>query len=98
MSAPITLDRGDYWELMAAQKSVELAKLEAQQRVAAAVAHADAVFQRLAPIYALDAAARYRTNDATCHVANYVPGAGSLVFNMTAACTGETSVGFVCFN
>lgn len=35
-----------------------------------------------------------RTNDATCYVKNYVASSGSVVFNMTAACTGETSVGF----
>jgi hypothetical protein len=35
-----------------------------------------------------------RTNDATCAVKNYVPTTGSVVINMTAACTAETSVGF----
>lgn len=35
-----------------------------------------------------------RTNDSTCRVANYVPAAGSVTINMTAACTAETSVGF----
>jgi hypothetical protein len=35
-----------------------------------------------------------RTNDSTCSVKNYVPGSGSFVINMTAACTAETSVGF----
>lgn len=39
-----------------------------------------------------------RTNDATCTVKNYVPAAGSFVINMTAACTAETSVGFVVTN
>lgn len=39
-----------------------------------------------------------RTNDATCSVKNVVPGSGSFVINMTAGCTGETSVGFVVFN
>lgn len=35
-----------------------------------------------------------RTNDATCHVKDYEPAAGSFTIRMTAACTGETSVGF----
>jgi hypothetical protein len=39
-----------------------------------------------------------RTNDATCTVKNVVPGSGSFVINMTAACTAETSVGFVVIN
>lgn len=39
-----------------------------------------------------------RTNDATCSVKNIVPGSGSFVINMTAACTAETSVGWVVFN
>lgn len=39
-----------------------------------------------------------RTNDATCAVKNVVSGAGTFTINMTAACTAETSVGFVCFN
>lgn len=39
-----------------------------------------------------------RTNDATCSVKNIVPGAGSFVINMTAACTAETSVGFLVLN
>lgn len=39
-----------------------------------------------------------RTNDATCAVKNYVAGAGSFTINMTAACTAETSVGFLVTN
>jgi hypothetical protein len=39
-----------------------------------------------------------RTNDATCSVKNYVPASGSFVINMTAACTAETSVGFMVVN
>lgn len=39
-----------------------------------------------------------RTNDATCAVKNVVPGVGSFVINMTAACTAETSVGFLVTN
>lgn len=39
-----------------------------------------------------------RTNDATCAVKNAVPAAGSVVINMTAACTAETSVGFLVVN
>lgn len=39
-----------------------------------------------------------RTNDATCSVKDYEPAAGSFTIRMTAACTAETSVGFVCFN
>jgi len=39
-----------------------------------------------------------RTNDATCSVKNYVPASGSFVINMTAACTAETSVGFIVTN
>lgn len=39
-----------------------------------------------------------RTNDATCSVKNVVAGAGSFVINMTAACTAETSVGFLVHN
>jgi hypothetical protein len=39
-----------------------------------------------------------RTNDATCAVKNAVSGAGSVVINMTAACTNETSVGFLVTN
>jgi hypothetical protein len=39
-----------------------------------------------------------RTNDATCSVKNVVAGAGSFVINMTAACTAETSVGFLVLN
>jgi len=39
-----------------------------------------------------------RTNDATCSVKNVVPAAGSFVINMTANCTGETSVGFLVTN
>lgn len=39
-----------------------------------------------------------RTNDSTCTVKNVVPGSGSFVINMTAACTAETSVGFMVTN
>lgn len=41
-----------------------------------------------------------RTNDATCSVKNVVPagGGGSFTINTTAACTAETSVGFVVTN
>ncbi len=39
-----------------------------------------------------------RTNDSTCSVKNIVPGSGSFVINMTAACTAETSVGFLVLN
>lgn len=39
-----------------------------------------------------------RTNDATCDVKNVVPGSGSFVITMTAACTAETSVGFQIVN
>lgn len=39
-----------------------------------------------------------RTNDTTCAVKNVVPGSGSFVINMTAACTAETSVGFIVNN
>lgn len=35
-----------------------------------------------------------RTNDSTCRLANYVPGSGTVTFNMTAACNAETSIGF----
>lgn len=35
-----------------------------------------------------------QTNDSTCQVKNVVPGAGSFVINMTAACTAETAVAF----
>jgi hypothetical protein len=36
-----------------------------------------------------------RTNDSTCRIASVVPASGSFTINMTAACTAETSVGFV---
>lgn len=39
-----------------------------------------------------------RTNDTTCAVKNVVPASGSFVINMTAACTAETSVGFLVIN
>jgi hypothetical protein len=39
-----------------------------------------------------------RTNDATCSVKNVVAGAGLFTVNMTAACTAETSVGFLVIN
>lgn len=39
-----------------------------------------------------------RTNDATCAVKNVVAGAGLFTVNMTAACTAETSVGFLVVN
>ena len=39
-----------------------------------------------------------RTADATCTVKNVVPASGSFVINMTASCTGETSVGFLVTN
>lgn len=39
-----------------------------------------------------------RTNDATCSVKNVVPAVGSFAINMTANCTGETSVGFLVTN
>lgn len=39
-----------------------------------------------------------RTNDSTCSVKNVVPGSGSFVINTTAACTAETSFGFVLIN
>lgn len=39
-----------------------------------------------------------RTNDATCVVKNVVPGSGSFVITMTAACTAETSIGFWILN
>lgn len=39
-----------------------------------------------------------RTNDATCAVKNYVATGGSFTINMTAACTAETSVGFIVWN
>lgn len=39
-----------------------------------------------------------RTNDTTCTVKNAVPGSGSFVVNMSAACTAATSVGFIVIN
>lgn len=39
-----------------------------------------------------------RTNDATCGVKNYVPGAGNFTINLTASCTAETSIGFIVSN
>ena len=39
-----------------------------------------------------------RTNDATCEVKNAVPGSGTVTINMSAACTAETSVGFLVVN
>lgn len=39
-----------------------------------------------------------RTNDSTCSVKNVVPASGSFTINMTAACTAETSVGFLVVN
>lgn len=39
-----------------------------------------------------------RTNDTTCSVKNVVPSSGSFVINMSAACTAETSVGFLVVN
>lgn len=39
-----------------------------------------------------------RTDDATCTVKNVVPSSGSFVITMTAACTAETSVGFLVIN
>lgn len=39
-----------------------------------------------------------RTNDTTCSVKNAVPGSGSVVITMTAACTAETSVAFWVLN
>lgn len=39
-----------------------------------------------------------RTNDTTCAVKNAVPGSGTVTINMTAACTAETSVGFLVIN
>ena len=41
---------------------------------------------------------RARTSDATCSVKDYEPAAGSMTIRMNAACTAETSVGFICFN
>lgn len=42
--------------------------------------------------------ATVRTADATCMFKNVVPGAGSFTINVTAACTAETSVGFMVTN
>ena len=39
-----------------------------------------------------------RTDDTTCAIRSIVPGTGSFVINMTAACAAETSVGFVVTN
>lgn len=39
-----------------------------------------------------------RTNDVTCFIASAEPGAGSFTIRMTAACTAETSVGFLVTN
>lgn len=39
-----------------------------------------------------------RVNDATCSVKSVTAGAGSFVIDMTAACTAETSVGFLVIN
>ena len=39
-----------------------------------------------------------RTNDTTAVLKNVVPGAGSFVINLNAACTAETSIGFIVFN
>jgi hypothetical protein len=39
-----------------------------------------------------------RTNDTTCAVKNAVPGSGTVTITMTAACTAETSVGFMVIN
>ena len=39
-----------------------------------------------------------RTNDATARIASVVPGSGSFTINLTAAATGEVSVGFVVYN
>jgi hypothetical protein len=63
---PIVLDRGDYFELMAAQRAVEVAKLEAAQTIALAEQRAVAIFDRVAPTYALRKDVVYRFADATC--------------------------------
>ncbi len=39
-----------------------------------------------------------RTNDTVCSVKNVVPGAGSFVINLTAACNAETSIGWWIIN
>lgn len=39
-----------------------------------------------------------RTDDATCSVKSVVPGSGSFVINLNAACTAETSFGFLVIN
>ena len=39
-----------------------------------------------------------RTNDATCFIASVESGSGSFTIRMTAACTAETSVGFLVTN
>lgn len=39
-----------------------------------------------------------QTNDATCEVKNVVPGSGSFVITMSAACTAETAVAFLVTN
>lgn len=39
-----------------------------------------------------------RTNDATCYVKNVVPASGSFTINLVAACTAETSFGFLVVN
>jgi hypothetical protein len=39
-----------------------------------------------------------RTNDTTAVIKNVVPGAGSFTINLTAAATGEISIGFMVIN
>jgi len=39
-----------------------------------------------------------RTNDTTCYVKNVVPASGSFTINLVAACTAETSFGFLVVN
>lgn len=39
-----------------------------------------------------------RTNDTTCYVKNVVPGSGTFTINLVAACTAETSFGFLVVN
>jgi hypothetical protein len=39
-----------------------------------------------------------RTNDTTAYIKNVVPSAGSFVITLGAACTSETSIGFIVYN
>ena len=62
----VTLDKADYWELRAAIRDLELAQIEARQKVALAGARQNAVLERLAEAHGFDGAKRWAFDDDAC--------------------------------